>query len=57
MIQNYDSILKDLKKNEKLTLYLIKINKLLINKKKIYKGPRGGLYYYTNNNIKIYITK
>ena len=57
MIQDYNSILRDLEKNKKLALYLIKINKLLINKIKIYKGSRGGLFYYTKNKTKIYITK
>jgi hypothetical protein len=57
MIQEHESLIEDLKKNKKLSMYLIKIVKLLTNKNKIYKGPRGGLYYFTDNNTKIYITK
>lgn len=57
MITNDSELLDYLRQNKKMAEKLLRITHLLTNNIKLHKGPRGGLFYYTNNNTKIYISK
>jgi hypothetical protein len=52
---SYHNLIKKTHENNKLTEKLLRMSYLLSKNLKLYKGPRGGFFYYTTNGTKIYL--
>lgn len=55
LLIKYKNLEKLSKKNEKLAHKLLRMTYLLKNNIKLYRGPNGGLFYYSKNKNKIYL--